>query len=374
MQFKEIIGQEPVKKHLIDTVKEKRISHAQLFLGPEGSGNLPLAIAYAQYIFCTNKDEYDACGTCPSCKKVQAFSHPDLHFSYPIHLQKSTRTSDDVFADWKKQLETSIYFSVQDWYKTLGNDNKQGTIGTEESQRIVKKIALKSYEGGYKILIMWLPEMMNLQASNKLLKIIEEPPKDTLFLLVSENQEKIIPTILSRTQLVKVPRLKEAILTDYLIREKGLPKNEAETFAHLSEGNVALAFSLMENKEQASFNLDNFIKWMRLCYMRNVGETIDWVDSMASAGRETQKNFLVFTLGMFRQSIVGHYTNSELVVLTEAQQQFLEKFAPFINHKNILPLTEVINDAYYHLERNANPKILLLDVSLKIFAYLKRKV
>jgi len=373
MKFSNIIGQQSIKNHLIETVKNKRISHAQLFLGPEGSGSLPLAIAYAQYIFCSNKQENDSCGTCPSCLKVQHFSHPDLHFSYPIHLQKSTRTSDDVFLEWKKQLETSIYFGLKDWYATLGNDNKQGTIGTDESQKIVKKISLKSFEGGYKILIMWMPELMNNQAANKLLKIIEEPPKNTLFILVSENHENIISTILSRTQLVKIPRLKEQELAQFLIQSKEITPEDAETYAHLSEGNVSLAYTLMQDKEQASFNLDNFIKWMRLCYTRNIGETIDWVEAIAGAGREAQKNFLVFSLGMFRQSIIGHYADTDLVILTKAQRQFLDKFSPFINHKNIVALTELLNEGHYHLERNANPKILFLDVSLKIYAYLKRK-
>lgn len=373
MKFEDIIGQEEVKNHLIDTVVHNKISHAQLFLGPESCGSLPLAIAYAQYIFCLNKSDVDSCGVCSSCIKVQKFSHPDLHYSFPIHLLKSTRTADDVFLDWKRQMENTIYFSLKDWYSTLGNDNKQGTIGTEESQRIVKKISLKSFEGGYKILIMWMPEQMNIQAANKLLKIIEEPPKNTLFILVSENQENIISTILSRTQLVKIPKLKEKELATYLSEKEGLQEEEALTYAHLAEGNVSLAVSLMADKEQASFNLDNFIKWMRLCYTRNIGETIDWVDSIAGSGRETQKNFIVFALGMFRQSIIGHYADSDLVVLTPSQRKFLDKFSPFINHKNIVVLTEVLNDAHFHLERNANPKILFLDASLKIYAYLKRK-
>lgn len=373
MQFNKIIGQENIKEHLIDTVKNKRVSHAQMFLGTEGSGKLPLAIAYAQYILCHNKQDKDSCGKCASCIKVQKFSHPDLHYSYPIHLSKSIRTSQDVFVDWKTQLETSIYFSTQDWYNVLGNHNKQGNIGTDESNNIVKKISLKSFEGGYKILIMWLPELMNNQAANKLLKVIEEPPQKTLFLLVSENQENIISTILSRTQLVKIPKVKISELINYLEKNKGLSIEEAETYSHLSEGNIIKAKSLIKDKEVASFNLDNFIKWMRLCYARNVGDTIDWVDEIASVGRENQKIFITFCLNMFRQSIIGHYTNSELVILTKKQKGFLSKFSPFINNKNIVSLTQLLDQAYYHLERNANPKILFLDVSLKIFAYLKRK-
>ncbi len=373
MQFDKIIGQEETKAHLIHTVEEDRISHAQLFLGPEGSGTLPLAIAFAQYLLCSNRGEKDACGECPSCKKVQGYNHPDLHFSFPIHLLKSVRTSNDALTEWREQLIEQPYFSLYQWNQKLGAENKQGVIGNDESLSIVKKIVLKSFEGGYKILIMWLPELMNATASNKLLKIIEEPPPKTLFLLVAESQENIITTILSRTQIVKIPKLKETELADHLEQRMGLSHNEGVNIAHLAEGNVCKALKLVSEQNETSFNLENFVTWMRLCYQRNIAKTIDWVDVISSAGRENQKNFLKFSLHMFRQCIVGHYADDQLVILTKDQKAFLSKFSPFINYKNIVGLTEQFNDAYYHIERNANPKILFLDLSLKVFALLKVK-
>ncbi len=375
MQFVNVIAHEAEKKHLIHTVQENRISHAQMFLGPAGSGTVPLAIAYAQYILCQNKQENDSCGACVSCTKIQKHNHPDLHFSFPIHLSKEKHvyTSDNVLGDWREILDENPYFGIEDWNVKLGNENKQGIIGNKESQNIVSKLSLKSFEGGYKILIMWLPELMNGQASNKLLKFIEEPPDKTVFLLVAEDQEQIITTIRSRTQIVKLPRLKEKEIATYLETEKGIPANESIIIAHLAEGDVGKAIHLISEQTEANFNFENFVNWMRLCYQRNIAKSIDWVDLIAVSGRENQKSFLKFCLNMFRQCIVGHYAGNELVVLTDEQNAFLSKFSPFINSKNIVGLTEVFNEAYYHIERNANAKILFLDLSLKTFSLLQKK-
>jgi len=375
MQFKNVIAHEAEKKHLIHTVQENRISHAQMFLGPEGSGTIPLAVAYAQYILCQNKQDTDSCGECASCIKVQKHNHPDLHFSFPIHLSKEKHidTSDNVLEYWREILDENPYFGIDDWNVKLGNENKQGIIGTKESQNIVSKISLKSFEGGYKILIMWLPELMNGPASNKLLKFIEEPPNKTVFILVAEDQEQIITTIRSRTQIVKLPRLKEKEVAAFLESEKGISAADSNIIAHLAEGNVGRAIHLLAAQTETNFNLDNFVNWMRLCYQRNIAKTIDWVDVIAASGRENQKSFLKFCLNMFRQCIIGHYAGSELVVLTDDQNAFLSKFSPFINHKNIAGLSEAFNDAYYHIERNANAKILFLDLSIKTFSLLQKK-
>ena len=219
---------------------------------------------------------------------------------------------------------------------------KQGIIGNKESQNIISKISLKSFEGGYKILIMWLPELMNGQASNKLLKFIEEPPDKTVFLLVAEDQEQIITTIRSRTQIVKLPRLKEKEIATYLETEKGIPANDSIIIAHLAEGDVGKAIHLISEQTEANFNFENFVNWMRLCYQRNIAKSIDWVDLIAVSGRENQKSFLKFCLNMFRQCIVGHYAGNELVVLTDEQNAFLSKFSPFINSKNIVGLNRSI--------------------------------
>ena len=375
MQFVNVIAHEAEKKHLIHTVKENRISHAQMFLGPAGSGSFPLAMAYAQYILCQNKQENDSCGTCVSCTKIQKHNHPDLHFSFPIHLSKEKHiyTSDNVLEYWREILDENPYFGIDDWNLKLGNENKQGIIGKEESQNIISKISLKSFEGGYKVLIMWLPELMNGNASNKLLKFIEEPPDKTVFLLVAEDQEQIIATIRSRTQIIKLPRLKEIEVATYLETEKGITASDSKIIAHLAEGDVAKAVHLISEQTVANFNFENFVNWMRLCYQKNIAKSIDWVDSIAAAGRENQKSFLKFCLNMFRQCIVGHYTGNELVVLTDEQNAFLSKFSPFINNKNIVGLTEVFNEAYYHIERNASAKILFLDLSIKTFSLLQKK-
>ena len=375
MKFVNVIAREAEKKHLIRTVQENRISHAQMFLGPSGSGSVPLAMAYAQYILCQNKQENDSCGTCVSCTKIQKHNHPDLHFSFPIHLSKEKHiyTSDNVLADWREILDENPYFGIDDWNLKLGNENKQGIIGKEESQNIISKISLKSFEGGYKVLIMWLPELMNGNASNKLLKFIEEPPDKTVFLLVAEDQEQIIATIRSRTQIIKLPRLKEIEVATYLETEKGITARDSKIIAHLAEGDVAKAVHLISEQTVANFNFENFVNWMRLCYQKNIAKSIDWVDSIAAAGRENQKSFLKFCLNMFRQCIVGHYAGNELVVLTDEQNAFLSKFSPFINSKNIVGLTEAFNEAYYHIERNASAKILFLDLSIKTFSLLQKK-
>ena len=375
MQFKNVIAHEAEIKHLIHTVQENRISHAQMFLGSSGSGSLPLAIAYAQYILCQNQQENDSCGECASCAKIQKHNHPDLHFSFPVQLsrEKHVDSSDNVLGEWREILDENPYFGLDDWNVKLGNENKQGLIGVKESQNIVSKISLKSFEGGYKILIMWLPELMNGPASNKLLKFIEEPPDKTVFLLVAEDQEQIITTIRSRTQIVKLPRLKEKEIATYLEIEKGIPEKDSIIIAHLAEGDVGKAIHLISEQTEANFNFENFVNWMRLCYQRNIAKSIDWVDLIAASGRENQKSFLFFCLNMFRQCIIGHYTGSELVVLTDEQNAFLSKFSPFINSKNIVGLTEAFNEAYYHIERNANAKILFLDLSIKTFSLLQKK-
>lgn len=354
-------------------MQNKRISHAQMFLGKEGNGGIPMALAYARYILCENRTEADACGTCRNCIRMDKLEHPDVHFSFPVQLvSKKVDCSDDVVNSWREMILENPYFSTGDWYdKQLGN-KKQGTIGTKEAESIVKKLSLKSFEGNYKILIMWLPELMNISASNKLLKIIEEPPAKTLFLLVSENSDRIITTILSRTQLVKVLPAKEDEIAQYLADRYEISIEEATNFAHLAERNVAEAIHLIKHSESSSFNIENFVQWMRICYKRDVAETINWVDGIAKAGREDQKSFLKYCLQMFRNAIVGHYTGGETVTLTAEQSAFLKKFAPFINHNNIVPLSEAIEEAHYHIERNANPKIMFLDVSLKIFLQLKK--
>ena len=375
MSFQEIIGHNELKKHLLASIDNNKVSHAQLFCGPEGCGHFAMAVAYAKYLLCSDRKENDSCGVCSSCRKMNLLSHPDVHFSFPIHLSKANKVekSDDCIQVFREMYSKHPYIGMNYWNELLGDSNKKGIIAVREGEAIIKKLGLKSFEGGYKILIMWLPELMNNEAANKLLKSIEEPPKKTLFLLVSNSTDRILDTILSRTQQINFNALSDNLVANKLINQFEINENEAMKLAKLSQGNVHKAISLLENKNNEAFLLSMFIEWMRLCYSRNISATIDWVDAISSKGREQQKVFLLFTLEMFRSAIIGHYSSSHLALLSEEQEKFLQKFAPFINHQNIVGLNDTINKAYLHIERNANPKVLLLDVSLKLYALLKKQ-
>ena len=373
MLFQDVIAQKELKEQLIKSIKSNKVSHAQLFCGQEGSGHFAMAVAYAQFLLCQNRAE-DSCGNCSSCVKIQQLAHPDVHFSFPVHLSKTNKItqSDDVIKEFREMISQSPYIGISHWNEFLGNQNKQGIIAVKESESIIKKLSLKAFEGSFKVLIMWHPEFMNKEAANKLLKLIEEPPKKTVFLLVADSADKIIDTILSRTQKVNFPNLKAEEIKTNLISRHQLSNEKAEHYANLADGNFHKAEQSINANENENFYLSSFVSWMRLCYSRNISDTIDWVDEMASTGREQQKEFLLFSLEMFRQCIVGHYSGETLTLLNDKQHQFLSKFSTFINHLNIVGLDETINKAYYHLERNANPKILLLDVSLKFYSLLKK--
>jgi len=375
MKFSQIQGHNEIKKQLIKTVKDNRISHAQLFHGAEGSGHFPLAIAYVQYIYCENKTDFDSCGTCSSCKKIENFVHPDVHFSFPIHLSKTNKTeiSDNEIVKFREMLNSSCYISSTFWNSSLGNENKQGIIAVKESQSIINKLALKPYEGKYNFLVMWLPETMRIEAANKLLKIIEEPEAKTKFIFISDNYENIISTIISRTQIINIPKLQNEEVANYLTDKLDCESEKAKSISQLSEGNVCKAISLFNDIDNSDQYLQLFIDWMRHCYQKNITATIDWLDEIAALGRSNQKNFLLFCLEMFRQSIIGQYTNGQLLNINTKQREFLQKFHPSITNENILVLNEIINDAHYHLQRQANPKILFLDVSLKIFFQFKKR-
>jgi len=363
--FKEVIGQEEVKKSLITNVKKGRISHAQLFVSGKGTGGIPMAIAYAQYILCENRSDNDSCGECPSCKKIKQLSHPDVHFSYPFILSESKVNSDRFISDWRIQVLKEPYFDIDVWNEAMDAGTKKPIINVEEAINISNKIGLKSFEGGYKILILWMPEMMNPQTANKLLKLLEEPPEKTLFIFVTHSQEQLLTTIQSRMQVVKLKSLSVNEVCDYLINNYQVQEEVAHELALLSELDVTTALQLLKNNEGGGVMINTFIEWMRLSYKRDAVEAVDWVDKITKEfGREEQKNFLLYCLQMFRQCIIGHYSKE--------QKAFLTKFAPFINAQNIVPLHESLEEAIYHLDRNGNSKLVLLDVTLKVFAQIKK--
>ncbi len=365
MLFKEIIGQQAVKDRLVRSFKEGRISHAQLFLGPEGSGSLPMAVAYAQFISCTNKTEDDSCGACSSCVKYNKLIHPDLHFVYPVALSKDVKTSASVAVEWREAFLDNPYITLFNWFESLSAENKQAVIGVEESGEILRKLSLTTYEAEYKIMVIWQAEKMNPSAANKLLKILEEPPDKTLFLLVCENEDQLLRTIVSRTQLIKINKISDKDLIEALVSHHGQTPDAAEKIAHLADGSYAEAILLMSENENAGQNLASFQKLMRASLKINPKAVISWIDEVSLAGRERQKNFLKYALHIMRESTIMNYGDSELVKLSADEQEFVQKFSPFIHGANIERFIEELNKAHFHLERNANAKILFMDLAFK---------
>ena len=371
MIFSDLPFQPNTKAKLIGLFSSNRVPHAILLNASEGSGHFQLGLCFASLLMCSNPKN-EACGNCPSCKKIENFQHPDLHFSFPIHISKSEHceTSDDQRARFVEMLNKYKCIGKNTWYYTMGNENKQGVIGVKESQAILKKLSLKAFEGRSKVLIMWLPEMMNQQASNKLLKLIEEPPEKTFFILVSNNKQQLLPTISSRLQSIDIPSLQNKDVVSFLMKNFEIDEKIAFEYAKISNGNLNKAINHYINESSSSILLPIFIKWMRLCYSRNIAETIDWVNEISKTGREQVKDFLLYVLEMFRKCVLGHY-KIDLEGLNNEEKSFLEKFKPFINHQNIEQLNELINEAHFHMQRNANTKILLLDVSIKLYKLIK---
>lgn len=376
MQFKEVIGNADIKKALIHEVKAGRVSHAQMLLGPEGSGKLPLAVAFAQYLLCDNPSKKDSCGTCPNCQKVSNLVHPDLHFVFPVVASKTNKvgSSVDRLNEWNAFLKKQRYFNLRQWQESLDEMGKNASIGVEESRQILKRLALKSYSGKYKIMIIWLPEKMNAQSANKLLKLLEEPPEKTLFFLVSDNAEFILSTILSRTQIIRVPALPTEEIQNYLSKTYSADEQAAASAAGLSQGNMAEAIEILQGAKSQHLFFDLFVKMMRAAYAANPLELMNVSDEAASLDKENQKNFIKYGLHIFRESIILNYMKGELVNLRNEERQFLDKFARFINNKNITELMEEFNASFYHLERNANAKILFSDMLIKLTKLIKKGV
>jgi DNA polymerase-3 subunit delta' len=372
MQFAQVPAHEAIKERLCRSVTENRVSHAQLFLGPEGNGSLQLAIAYAQYILCNNPSPTDSCGQCPSCVKIKNLSHPDLHFSFPF-VAAEADTSDEIVRKFRECFLANPFMNLRQWTSFHAEENKQPQIGVKEASGILNRLALKSYEGGYKIMIIWLPEYMNTATANKLLKILEEPPDYTLFLLVCENHDGILPTILSRTQLIKVPAYKDKEMISLLTNLYGTSAKNASVIASVVQGNVCEALKLLGESEDNTGNLALFRKWMQICYRGDLTGMMDFVEEIAATGRENQKNFLFYGLQLYRQCVMLHYSQGELVNLIGEEREFLQKFAPFIMGHNISQIHEEFTKAHYHLERNGNPKLIYFNLSVKLMRLLKLK-
>ena len=382
MQFSDILGQDHIKNHLIKSASSGRIPHAQLFVGPEGCGTLPMAIAYARYILCGNSGNENSGGNEACNLKFSNFAHPDLHFIYPTVTTEDVKTkpkSLDFISDWRQFLAENPYAGLFDWYRTLGVQNKQGEIRVEDAQEILKSLALKSYEGGYKIMIVWMAEKMNISASNKLLKLLEEPSDKTLFILISENEEDLIQTIRSRFQVLHFNRLSEKIITDALVSRENIEPRMAAKVAHQAQGNFNKALQLLQEDSEDVFFEKWFVDWVRGAFRAKgnaaaINELIQWSEQIAGQGRETQKKFLHFCIDMFRQALLLNYQATNLVYMEPKIEKFkLENFAPFVNGNNINDIFRELSDAVYHIERNGNAKIILTDLSIKLTRLIHKK-
>ncbi|TDE55212.1 ATP-binding protein [Flavobacterium sp. GT3P67] len=382
MQFSEILGQEHIKSHLTRSADLGRIPHAQLFVGPEGSGTLPMAIAYAQYIICSNQNGENSSLNEACNIKFQKTSHPDLHFIYPTVSTEDVKTkpkSIDFITEWRAFLNQNPYGSLFDWYQTLGVKNKQGEIRVDDAQEILKSLALKSYEGGYKVMIIWMADKLNIAASNKLLKLLEEPTDRTVFILISENEEDIIQTIRSRCQVLHFNGLSETIIAEALVSKENTDSKIALKIAHQAQGNYNKALQLLQPDSESVFFEKWFVDWVRAAFRAKgnaaaIQDLIQWSEQIAGLGRETQKKFLHFCIDMFRQALLLNYQTPSLVYMEPQVEKFkLENFAPFVNGNNINDIFKELSDAMYHIERNGNAKIILTDLSIKLTRLIHKK-
>lgn len=377
MEFSDILGQEHLKNHLMKSTDNGRISHAQLFIGKEGSGVLSMAIAYAQYILCSTSNNKETCAI--KCSKLM---HPDLHFAFPVASNdkiKSKPVSTNFLEEWRQFVTNHPYGNLFEWLQSIGIENKQGQIGVDEAEEIVKSLKLKSYEGGYKIMIIWMADKMNTSAANKLLKLLEEPPEKTVFILTAEDEDQLITTIKSRCQILQFPLLSETDITKGLVALEGTDPPIAAQIAHQADGNFNKALHLLHNDNSDEQFEQWFIVWVRAAFKAKgnaavIQDLIEWSETIAKSGRETQKRFLNYCLQFFRQALLLNYNAEPLVFLEPKSPGFkLENFAPFIHSGNIMEINKELNDAIYHIERNGNPKIILLDLSIKLTRLLHSK-
>ncbi|MDE5709589.1 DNA polymerase III subunit [uncultured Bacteroides sp.] len=372
--FKDVIGQAAAKQRLIQEVQEGRIPHAQLFCGASGTGKLPLALAYARYISCPNRTETDACGTCPSCVKWDKLVHPDIHFVFPIvkSAKGKKEVCDDYITNWRHLLLTTPYFGLNHWLNEIDAENGQAIIYAKESDEITRKLNLKSSEGGYKAVIVWLPEKLHEVCANKLLKLLEEPPEKTLFLLISEAPEMILPTILSRTQRFNIPKIEETDVAEALQQKYGVQPADSEVIAHLANGNFIKALETIHLNEENELFFDLFVSLMRLSYQRKIREMKQWSEQVAAMGRERQKNFLTYCQRMIRENFILNFHQKEMNYMTINERNFSNRFSPFVNERNVMGIMDELTEAQIHIEQNVNARMVFFDFSLKMIVLLKQ--
>jgi DNA polymerase-3 subunit delta' len=376
MQFSQVIGQQQLKKKLITSIRAGRVPHAQLFYGPDGAGSLALALAYAQYVACLQQGEEDSCGECSSCRKMAKLLHPDLHFSFPVNTTKKVSkdpVSDDFLAEWREFVLDDPYFRANQWYDYIGLGNKQGLISKRDSDAMIRKLNLKSFESDYKIMIVWLPEKMNASSANVLLKLIEEPPPKTLFLYVSEDPGRLLVTIASRLQHVKLDALDDESMKKVLREKHQISGDDLDSVIRLARGSFIEAMEIIQVSEENESNFDRFGELMRFCWSRDYIGVNTWVEDMAGLGREKLKSFFTYALRLVRENFVLNLKKPEINYLNKKEAGFSARFHPYINGNNVIGITEEFTTAISDIERNGNTKIVLFDMSLRIMKLIRIK-
>ncbi len=373
MTFNDIIGQEEVKQHLIRLLKENKLPHAIMFCGPKGAGKLPLALAYAQMLLCQNPNEEGACGTCSDCLMSSLWTHPDLHFSFPIYKGKSSDkpVSDDFVQEWRDQIMSTPYFDIEDWLEDIGAENQQITIYVQESDNLQRKLALKSSQGGRKVVIIWLPERMNEQTGNKLLKLIEEPPVGTHFLLVSQEPDLVLGTIQSRVQRINVPALPEEVISQALQERHSMQKDDADLLAHIAQGSYTEAQKRMEHDSEQQMFFELFKQLMRDSYARRIKEMQQWSLTVAELGRERQKRMLDYFQQQLRENYIYNFHKPQINYLGREEEAFSTRFAPFINEHNVVGIMNELSDAGRDIAQNVSARMVFFDLALKMIVLLK---
>lgn len=374
MKFSDIIGQEEIVRQLTAQIDQGRLPHALMLCGPAGTGKLAIALFLAQYLLCEHTEAGAPCGHCHSCHMTAQWQHPDLHFSFPLIKSKSTDQpiSDDRLKEWREQLALTPYFSPNDWIADLRGDNQQLQFYVGESDALQRKLSLKSSQGGYRVVIIWLPEKMPPATANKLLKLIEEPPARTHFLMVSQEPDQVLGTIISRTQRINVPALSEATIAQALSERHGLPEAQAQNLAHIAQGNYTLALQLMKEDNDRREYFELFVDLMRLCYMRKAKEMRQWADRVAAIGRERQKHMLDYCQRLVRENFIYNFQRGELNYMTQEETAFARNFARFINERNVIPFMEELAACQTDIEQNVNAKMVFYDLTLKITMLLKK--
>jgi DNA polymerase-3 subunit delta' len=374
VKFSEVIGQQAAKEQLLKMVEENRIPHALMLCGPHGCGSLALALAFASYLLCPNSKDGEPCGTCSTCYKLRKLEHLDLHFSFPVINKggggEKSSTSDDYMGEWRTLLLETPYIDINLWLSRSGGDNKQAQIMTSEGDRIQSKLAMKSFEGEYKVLVMWLPERMRIECANKLLKIIEEPPTKTIFLLVSENPEALLPTILSRVQRINLKKIDNASMAQALMQRNGLDEAQAHEVAHIANGDYIKALEVLQTNEEEELFFDLFVQLMRLSYMRKIKDMKIWSEQVAAMGRERQKHFLTYCQRLLRENFMYNFHQPELVYMNRRESDFSVNFARFINERNVIKIMNELDLAQRDIEQNVNAKMVFFDFALKMIVLL----